>query len=123
MRVSYSILATIGVWIVGWFYFIMFGFDILFHFGPFVLLLLALLFVRDRKTKQTGFRQTPLISPLTAVLLSIGSILIFVMSMYYPSMMLLMWNVQAILTVVLAYHISTSDLSFVMSNNSRGEVL
>ena len=68
-----------------------------------------------------------MIAPLTAVLLSIGLIPIFVMSIYYPSMMssmmLLIWNAQAVTTVGLAYHVSTFDQAFVMSKDSRGEVL
>lgn len=123
MRVSYAIPATIGVWVLEWLYFIMVGFDIIIHSAPFILIILTLLGVQRRKTKQTGFQQTPLISPLTAGLLSVVLISSFVMSIYYPSMILLLWNAQAMIAVVLAYQVTSFEQASMISKGSIVEML
>ena len=74
--------------------------------APFMFLTLLLLCVMRRGIKQTGKQPRSLISGLAAILLCLLLVLVFVVGLYYPIVIQLFWNVNALATVVLAHFVT-----------------
>ena len=107
MKGKYIIPLIVSLWIIQWTYYLLVGFDPLIHLAPYALLILALIGILRKEEKHSELKRAPLVSPLITLVLCFGVVFIYIISFSYPSMLWLAWNSNAIITIILAFYVST----------------
>ena len=107
MEGKYAIPLIVSLWIIQWTYYLLVGFDLLIHLAPYALVILTLIGILRKEEKQSKLKRAPMVSPLITLVLCFGVVFIYIISFSYPSMLWLAWNSNAIITIILAFYVST----------------
>jgi len=105
-RTLWIIVVCIIIWLFDWLLFFVVTSDYLTLAAPFVILTAVLTAVQAWNGKEMGQPAPAMISKSTAIVLCFVIVLVFLVGLSYPSMSWLMWNINALTTTVLAYHIA-----------------
>jgi peptidoglycan/LPS O-acetylase OafA/YrhL len=111
-RPSCVVLIVVVFWLIDWILFLMARLDPVLLTAPFMFLTLLLLSILMRKAKQTDKRPQPLFQKPTAIMLCLLVVLVFIAGLYYSVVWQLFWNVNALLTLVLAYFVTMKNAGF-----------
>lgn len=120
-RTWWIIVVCIIVWLFDWLLFFTVTSDNLTLATPFVILTAVLVTVQVWKRKEMELAPA-LVSKPTGIVLCFLVVLAFLVGRSYPFMSWLMWNINALTTTFLAYHIAVNDALRHLSDKSAAVV-
>ena len=106
VRVIWLVLLTVAIWLLDWILFLTTAVNPVFLAAPFMFLTLLLASMMIRRVKRTGKQPQPPITRVTAFVLILLIVFVFIAGLYYSAVLQLFWNINAFLTVIFAYFVT-----------------